>query len=127
MLHKKSYSTTKKKENVLIYGGLAMIAGSVALQYSMKIYNSSQTVSNESDKSDENKDTKSSSNPNEKTSSNPNTGANAADSLINSWFARTFYEGGFEDKMSRRESGINYLIYFLIYLYMHGSINLFVL
>lgn len=32
--------------------------------------------------------------------------ANPADSLFSSWFARNFYDGGFEEKMTKREAAL---------------------
>ena len=93
-----------------------MIAGSVALQYGMKIYNNSASgSSNEVENNVDSKDTKSTSDTKTKASytSSTTTNENSADAFINSWLARTFYEGGFEDKMTRREAGIYCRIYAL--------------
>lgn len=106
---KRQYSVTPKRESALILGGLGVVVCAITGQYALQMMNKSKEQSSNSNESpDGSKDQSTSA---EKTSS---TDADAAGTtkdespfaFTSTWFAKTFYDGGFEDKMTRREAAL---------------------
>lgn len=112
-----AYHVTKHADNQLIIGGLALASSAIAIQYVMNAYSSYQankpakpegteeaTGTEEKAEADSSASTASSAaaKKRKQTASNPN----AESSPFASWFAKNFYDGGFEEKMSKREAAL---------------------
>jgi DnaJ homolog subfamily C member 19 len=98
--HKYIHSSARR-ESVLIVGGVALIAGSVLAQYGLEAYKgyaASKPAPDNSENSESSKD-------GSKTA-DASPGAASSAPWYSTWFAKTFYDGGFEDKMSRREAAL---------------------
>lgn len=97
---------TARQQNPLIYGGLALATAAIGLQYAIKIYNSlpqKSTLDSPQDGTEVNKEpfgeTK-------QTNEEGNSDKARQESIFDAWFAKKFYEGGFEDKMTKREAAL---------------------
>lgn len=124
------YSTSKMAENQLIIGGMALAGSAMTLKYALTAYENYKAnqpaaptdgaESAAADPSTENT-AKSTATEAETTASSSSTeqakkkkagetagasAAKAADSIFASWFARGFYDGGFEEKMTKREAAL---------------------
>ena len=122
---------TPRNQNSLIYGGLAIAIGAVGLQYGIKIYNSLPQEPVNSNSQEEPEPSTSASKEQEEVNTNrasakespaykeiPKMDSKADEStsttnkskseksFFDGWFEKTYYEGGFEDKMSRREAAL---------------------
>ena len=127
---------TPKNRNPLIYGGLAIAIGAIGLQYGLKIYNSlpqeplnststqdqDPVISDSKKRGVEEEELKKSTSFTKesyaekephKTDAKADTTTTAKTnndksekSFFDGWFEKTYYEGGFEDKMSRREAAL---------------------
>lgn len=89
------------KENIMLYAGIGIIAAAAGAQYLIsyskiipKVNDMESTHSNVAN------------NSSESTESNQNTESSNTGGWFSTWFARNFYTGGFEDKMSRREASL---------------------
>lgn len=127
------YHSTVAAQNTLIYGGMMVAGTAVALQYALQVYqnmpkaappsnsSSEHTGDNASDSSKSNNvdggssqtqaSFKSSSSANTQQQQQAKTDAesyaqNSTGGIFNSFFARNFYDGGFEDKMTKREAAL---------------------
>lgn len=126
------YSTSRKLENSLIIGGLAVAASAATLKYALVAYekyeaskpppseNTASATEGTGDAASANStkaDTATAKakeeeqvKPDEKKKKKGDTAgqqaAKKADSIFASWFARNFYDGGFEDKMTKREAAL---------------------
>ena len=107
------YSSSRKSESSLFIAGLGVLGATVTLQYGLKLYNAAieSNAANASDKNESDNTTKSDSTQShrESTKSKKSEKVNpekAAESIWTAWFASGYYEGGFEDKMSRREAAL---------------------
>lgn len=99
--------------NSLLIGGIGMVVLSVGAQQLMKLYHKYQaSKSNEVSKSDSpenNNQSKAKQDKNTGTSADSLNSASTVNSggiFSGSWFARNFYDGGFEEKMTRREAAL---------------------
>lgn len=96
-----------RNENTLIFGGVGAIVGAVGIQYVLKAYRSlpksdpEQKPIEGSVESGEQTTTKT-----QQASGKAKTDAGSSTSVFSSWFARNYYEGGFEDKMTKREAAL---------------------
>ena len=100
------YSVSRRQENPLIVGGIGIFVSAVALQYGIKFYN--EYVSNSAKTNDEKVEDKNDFENAKKQegSTSKEEATTKQESFASSWFAKTFYEGGFEDKMTRREAAL---------------------
>mmetsp|Transcript_8360 Transcript_8360/g.7485 ORF Transcript_8360/g.7485 Transcript_8360/m.7485 type:complete len:174 (-) Transcript_8360:26-547(-) len=88
----RDYHMTSRKENTtLIAGGIGLAVTALAIQYILK----------KNYPSPQNNNALNNSNNNDPSKANSNN-----DSWFASFFARNFYDGGFEDKMTRREAAL---------------------
>lgn len=107
----RQYHVTTRQDSALVIGGIAVFASAVVAQRVLKAIEASKSdKSNVHDTTDEN--------PGEPTtnsqpkSENVKTGTKEAESpgvfsnFGASWFAKNFYDGGFEDKMTKREAAL---------------------
>lgn len=114
---RRQYSVTRKTDSALILGGVGVIVCAATAQFALQKMNKSKEQDN-SDKSTTTAGTASDSRTDSKNQStsaeNVNKDADAAGatkdeslfSFTSTWFAKTFYDGGFEDKMTRREAAL---------------------
>jgi hypothetical protein len=131
----KSFHSSARVENELILGGLAIGVSAVTLQYAMKGYQNfaqkraegqSTTTEGEADHAADVGSTKATDATSYATEEETVAAAKAqaeaaakkraakaaaqpsffANLFNNSWFAKNFYEGGFEDKMTKREAAL---------------------
>jgi hypothetical protein len=104
---------TKHKDSTLVVGGLGVAIAAISLQYGIKAYNEyqaskateqpeSENVSNATPGTETQQDGETKVNKKERTKSS----ASSEPSFFASFFATTFYDGGFEDKMSKREAAL---------------------
>lgn len=120
---KRYYSATKRQESALIVGGLTCLAVGIVAQHAYGFYTEYQAkkAANPSQPSIDNPEDASKRNASEgeaataqqqqqQTTRERTQSTNPADSpsftFGSSWFARNFYEGGFEDKMTKREAAL---------------------
>lgn len=96
-----------RNENMMIVGGAALLTGAVGAQYALKLYNSmpkSEQPSTTTDVNDESVKTDTETVKSFTEAKAPN--AEDEKSMFSSWFAKNYYEGGFEDKMTKREAAL---------------------
>ena len=101
-INSRSYHMTSRKENPLFYGGVAILAGVAIMQMGLK-------VSELAAKRDENVEKIKAESENEDSADNKEkkrASSREDASFFGSWFARNFYQGGFEDKMTKREAAL---------------------
>ena len=87
---------TGRTDNVLIIGGAAAVAGALVVRYGLSAYNSmpiAESPANDGPTVDGGQTTANEPKP-------------AESSMFSSWFAKNYYEGGFEDKMTKREAAL---------------------
>lgn len=107
-----NYHATSKLQNDLIIGGIAVAGSAMALQYAFKAFNSLSAAKPAEEKNDEaqadqsKESTASSSSSTAKKAEKKEKPTNATVSAFETWFAKNFYDGGFEDKMSKREAAL---------------------
>ena len=92
------YSVTKRIENPLIVGGLGLLVAAVSAQYALSAYQQYKIAS-----------AAKASNPDSDSASKTGGQQSASTggfSFTSTWFAKNFYDGGFEDKMTRREAAL---------------------
>lgn len=110
------YRVTPRHDSALIVGGLALLATGVVAQHAFAMYNEFQTNKAkggpviEDRPADNGKqgtaDAKASTSSTDPKQQQQQAEAAASSSWGSSWFARNFYEGGFEDKMTKREAAL---------------------
>jgi hypothetical protein len=118
-VNSRNFNSSIKAENELIVGGLVVAGGAMTLQYGIQAYKSYQAKQAEKQKNaptsepdSEVKNTQkassssSSSTTQAKAKAQTQTDSNPVNSPFATWFARNFYDGGFEDKMSKREAAL---------------------
>lgn len=114
-----SFHTSKSVENQLIYGGLAIAGSAIALKYAISAYEAyasqpprsppqESSATTTQDQSSSNSNSSQSTQRASAGAESTNTATNDGASMFNfnSWFARNFYDGGFEEKMTRREAAL---------------------
>jgi hypothetical protein len=99
------YHVSSRNENMMIVGGAALLTGAVGAQYALKLYKSmpktEQSSTTEVNDESVKMDTETAKATEAKA---PN--AEEEKSMFSSWFAKNYYEGGFEDKMTKREAAL---------------------
>ena len=131
--HKRFFRVTAPRENLLIVGGATVLATAVTLQYAHTWYTAYQaqkaagpdaasaTASEDATADATHKSTAeqqasaagdSNASSSKKSDSSASSDSSSADpaaagpSFSSSWFAKSFYDGGFEEKMTRREAAL---------------------
>lgn len=127
----RSYHRSSRSENELIVGGLAIGVGAISLQYALKAYTSfsqkrtenatpqaenevpggDETTTKASEAVSSEDDTAATTEAKKKEAAQKRAKATTTnmDSWFgnwNTWFAKNFYDGGFEDKMTKREAAL---------------------
>lgn len=115
----KTFHASQRVENQLIIGGAAMIGAAVTIRYALAAYNTyletrppkestgeipEETAGATSTTAEPKVDSKAQARARAETKADAN--AKSEPSAFASWFARNYYEGGFEEKMSRREAAL---------------------
>jgi DnaJ homolog subfamily C member 19 len=108
---RRQYSVTPKRDSALIIGGLGVVVCAATAQYALQMMNKSKESNAAGTASDAPNDSKDQSTSADKTTSanGDAAGATKEDSpfaFTSTWFAKTFYDGGFEEKMTRREAAL---------------------
>jgi hypothetical protein len=114
---KQLFRVVKRNDSGLIIGGLGLLAFSFIIQNSVQFFNRSPTPEQTSDTTAETTEAKANtqtasnqreSQKNKKTESTTSTskGSFFGELFSSSWFARNFYDGGFEEKMTKREAAL---------------------
>jgi len=88
-----------RRENSLIIGGLAVATAAIGLQYALKALKNIPL-----ENPTEPKTTDDGSNKAEETQTSSSSSSIFGDT--STWFAKNFYDGGFEDKMTKREAAL---------------------
>ena len=111
---RRNYSVTKVRENPLILGGVGIVVAALGVQVGLKAYEEYQASRKQADP--ESDDRKSNVSEEQVTSDNQSEGAAKPNEkvkegdknpgLFSSFFATTFYDGGFEEKMTKREAAL---------------------
>lgn len=96
------YHIGVRRDNELIYAGMIIAGTAQTLRYALHLFNSIPTES--ADGEDKDNDGSKSVKGKKKKKSQTGSASNPLDSLWATWFARNFYDGGFEEKMTRREA-----------------------
>ena len=112
---RRHYRVTKVRENPLIFGGVGIVVAALGVQVGLKAYEEFQASRklNES----ESEESRQAEEAGEKVTGNSDGDAGEArktkakeddkgPGLFSSFFATTFYDGGFEDKMTKREAAL---------------------
>jgi len=107
----KNYHVSSKSQSPLIYGGIAIATAAIGLQYAIKYYDSlpqqPNTPIEESPSTSSTADAPfNSASENTKSQAKQTNNTEKTESIFDSWFARSFYDGGFEEKMTRREAAL---------------------
>ncbi len=94
---------------MMIVGGAALLTGAVIGQYALSMYNSMPAKPDQPSATSETNDE--TVKPNSDATGNATTSgeevkADSEKSIFSSWFAKNYYEGGFEDKMTKREAAL---------------------
>lgn len=93
-----------KRENSLIFGGLAVATAAIGLQYALKALKNIPLENSAENKTGDEKTTRDSSSSSASSSSSSSSSSIFGDT--STWFAKNFYDGGFEDKMTKREAAL---------------------
>ena len=106
---RRQYSITRKNDSILIIGGLGVVVAAATAQYGLGMYESyvakraaEQPAAAKTETTDENKEKPPQANAD--TAETPK--ADSPFSFTSTWFAKNFYDGGFEDKMTKREAAL---------------------
>ena len=106
---RRQYSITRKNDSILIIGGLGVVVAAATAQYGLGMYESyvakraaEQPAAAKTETTDENKEKPPQANAD--TTETPK--ADSPFSFTSTWFAKNFYDGGFEDKMTKREAAL---------------------
>mmetsp|Transcript_347 Transcript_347/g.638 ORF Transcript_347/g.638 Transcript_347/m.638 type:complete len:193 (+) Transcript_347:65-643(+) len=97
---RRHYSITPRRENTLILGGVSVLAVAVTARVGMKAYEEYQANKSKAAEAEASASNNSSTDKQSDNSSASNEG------FFKSFFATTFYDGGFEDKMTKREAAL---------------------
>jgi hypothetical protein len=112
------YSTSQKHESSLVMGGIVVAGTAVTLKYALAAYQNyeankpvvPENASTDKQSEDEANTAKATASQADSKKKKADTAgqqaAKQADSIFSSWFARNFYDGGFEDKMTKREAAL---------------------
>lgn len=107
------FHRSARDENSLVVVGAALVGGSLAVHYVIQGYNSYQTKLKEIEEREKQRRINAANNESNheeaSTSKKPKSEAkeNIFSNVLNSsFFSRNYYDGGFEDKMSRREAAL---------------------
>lgn len=103
------YHCSARNENSLIFGGLAVAGAAIGLQYGIKIYDSfknKESPTNVTPSEQLNGQSSEGTETPNATTENKNTTTTVASGGWQTWFARNFYDGGFEAKMTKREAAL---------------------
>ncbi|RYG66136.1 hypothetical protein EON64_10435 [archaeon] len=113
------FHSSRMAENQLIIGGLAVLGTAVTLRYAVAAYETykqnqpavtDQPPAEEANQEEVKSKTGARAEPRAEAQSSArkttSSSGNPADSLFSSWFARNFYDGGFEEKMTKREAAL---------------------
>ena len=109
------FHATGRTENTLILGGLGLAASGIVLQYALQMYRAlpkagdpaTETKSGEETKGNEDADkAKVKSEANSAAGAEAGSEAKSEGGFFSSLFERGYYEGGFEEKMSKREAAL---------------------
>jgi len=106
-----NYHVSHKAQNDLIIGGLAVAGSAMALQYALTAYNNYQKNKPQGESPSESEeaqetDAKTADPSKAKNAEAKSKPTSAGVSAFEMWFAKNFYDGGFEDKMSKREAAL---------------------
>ncbi|CAM9207941.1 unnamed protein product [Discosporangium mesarthrocarpum] len=88
----RNFHLTRHKESSVIVAGIAVAGSAVALQYGLRAYNNYNDKQPKKDEDETKKD-------------NVSKGAESR-SFFGGAFGKRFYEGGFDDKMTRKEAAL---------------------
>ena len=107
---RRQYSITRKNDSILIIGGLGVVVAAATAQYGLGMYESyvakraaeQPAAAAKTETTDENKEKPPQANAD--TAETPK--ADSPFSFTSTWFAKNFYDGGFEDKMTKREAAL---------------------
>jgi DnaJ homolog subfamily C member 19 len=128
------YSNSNRAENQLIVGGIAIAGTAISLQYILQAYQKAKATTQDGETTTNNTEAESAqqkatagaeATQDENTTASSskaeaaqkersdrkkaaagNSTVNTMDSAFSAWFARNFYDGGFEEKMSKREAAL---------------------
>ena len=115
----RSFHITAPRQNMLVIGGIGILASAVVAQYSYQLYTSYQLKKAEAAKNPPPVEEESKVKTEAKTESKEETKASEEDikkakeskmgttpGWLDNWFAKRFYDGGFEEKMTKREAAL---------------------
>lgn len=115
----RSFHASKPRENMLLYGGLVAVGGAVIAQYSMEWYTQYQIekaekaakaaeIGEETENAENMKEEKvdSKEERKKKRKEKSDNSAGKAPGWLDQYFAKRFYDGGFEEKMTKREAAL---------------------
>jgi DnaJ homolog subfamily C member 19 len=100
------YHVTKIRENPLIIGGVTIVVAAVGVQVGLKAYEEYQANRKLNEPEDSTEETASEGDEKDKDAKIEKKKSPAGPGLFSSFFATTFYDGGFEDKMTKREAAL---------------------
>ena len=95
---RRNYGVTKRTDSALIIGGLGIVIAAAGAQYGIDIY-TKFTEQRAAAAADAKTGGTTDSTKNENAEESPF-------AFMNTWFAKNFYDGGFEEKMSKREAAL---------------------
>eukprot|EP00981_Chlorochromonas_danica_P005981 scaffold1244_cov162-Ochromonas_danica.AAC.17 len=105
----KSFHSSGRAESALIVGGAAMLGAAVTIRYAIAAYETyKQSLPQTPPEEPYAASKETADEPVQKAQAKTQAKAkeDASPSAFSSWFARNYYDGGFEEKMSRREAAL---------------------
>jgi len=109
----RNYHMSRRRENPLFYGGVALFTGAVVAQYGLKAYEGimaarAAQLEKEATEAAEAENEANDGEPGSATKkkTKKRSSSRESDSMFAGWFAKNFYQGGFEDKMTKREAAL---------------------
>jgi hypothetical protein len=103
------YHVSKTAENQLIIGGLVVATSAMAIRYGLEAvreFKAKQPAQPEGEIESESKVNAKTEPKKADAKKGSGTDTSTANSPFASWFAKNFYDGGFEEKMSKREAAL---------------------
>lgn len=101
------FHVSQPQQSAMILGGAALFSAAVIVPSAVNFYNAQMAARAEMKENEgSNKDSAEKGDSKEEKASKKEKSAPSSSSWGNSWFAKNFYDGGFEEKMSKREAAL---------------------
>ena len=109
LANRRNYSVSRKTDSALIIAGLGVVVCAATAQYALEMVNKRQEKKageEASTSTDASSDDNAASKDKASAEAGSTTKEESPFSFSSTWFAKSFYDGGFEDKMTKREAAL---------------------